>query len=101
MDTHEFLARAKLEVETLDAFIEAGWLLSGDDREQREFNELDVARVQLIHDLRLSFGVNDEGVAIVLHLIDQLHGMRQLLRNMLAAGGPRSAEALSAVDPNE
>jgi chaperone modulatory protein CbpM len=42
--------------------------------------------VQLIKDLKVDFGVNDEGIAIILHLIDQLHGLRCLLRDIQAVG---------------
>ena len=49
------------------------------------FSDMDVARAHLIRDLKGDFGVNDEGVDIILHLVDQLHGLRrafaQLHRN--------------------
>ena len=43
-----------------------------------------LGRARLIHDLKVDFGVNDEGIAIVLHLLDQLHGLRCLLRDIHA-----------------
>jgi chaperone modulatory protein CbpM len=81
MNRHEFLTRAQLQPETLQAFITAGWLLPHGER--RELDELDLARAQLIRDLKGDFGVNDAGIPIVLHLLDQLHGVRRLLRDML------------------
>jgi len=36
------------------------------------FDEDDIARLQLIMDLKNDFGVNDESVPIILHLVDQL-----------------------------
>jgi chaperone modulatory protein CbpM len=42
------------------------------------------ARARLIRDLKVDFRVNDEGIAIVLHLLDQLHGLRCLLRDIHA-----------------
>jgi chaperone modulatory protein CbpM len=89
METREFLLRAQLEPQALQAFIEAGWLVPPNDDEHREFNDLDLARVRLIRELRMGFGVNDEGVGIVLHLLDQMHGMRLILRNVLAATAAR------------
>jgi chaperone modulatory protein CbpM len=43
------------------------------------FSDIDVARAHLIRDLKGDFGVNDEGVDIILHLVDQLHGLRRAL----------------------
>jgi chaperone modulatory protein CbpM len=52
---------------------------------------MDVARAHLIQDLKADLGVNDEGVDVILHLVDQLHGLRramaQLHENM--QGGSR------------
>jgi chaperone modulatory protein CbpM len=41
-------------------------------------------RVRLIRDLQVDFGLNAEGIAIVLHLLDQLHGLRSPLRDICA-----------------
>jgi chaperone modulatory protein CbpM len=43
---------------------------------------MDVARARLIDDLKSGFGVNDEGVDVILHLVDQLHGMRRALAQL-------------------
>ena len=37
------------------------------------FDMEDLARILLIKDLKEDFGVNDESIPIILHLIDQLH----------------------------
>jgi chaperone modulatory protein CbpM len=85
MDDREFLGRARLEAEALEAWIEAGWLMISRDSERREFTEIDLARAQLIHDLRGDLGVNDEGVGVILDLIDKLHGIRRTLGQLLSA----------------
>jgi chaperone modulatory protein CbpM len=36
-----------------------------------------MARARLIQDLTREFGVNNEGIDVILHLVDQLHGMRR------------------------
>ena len=92
METREFLAQAQLEPETLAAFVEAGWLLPRGELENCEFSDLDVARAQLIRDLKQALGVNDAGIPIVLHLVDQLHGMRRILRELLSAIAEREQE---------
>ena len=52
---------------------------------ERDFTELDLARARLIHDLKHNMGVNDEGLDVILHLIDQMHGLRRALAQALAS----------------
>lgn len=52
-------------------FIDEEWL-TPIDRETIMLDEEDVCRILLIHDLRERFGVNEEGIPIILHLVDQL-----------------------------
>jgi chaperone modulatory protein CbpM len=84
METQEFVNRSHLDAPTLNAWIEAEWLAPVTGQKTFLFSEADLARARLIQDLRLDFGVNDEGIAIVLHLLDQLHGLRCLLRDIHA-----------------
>ena len=44
-------------------------------------SDMDLSRANLIHDLKDKMGVNDEGLGVILHLLDQMHA----LRNALAA----------------
>jgi chaperone modulatory protein CbpM len=85
MDQHEFLRRACLEAETLDTFIATGWIVCSSESGGQQFTDLDVARAQLIHDLQHDMGVNDEGIGVILDLIDKLHGMRRTLGTLLSA----------------
>lgn len=57
---------------TIIHFIEEEWI-TPIDRELSMLDEEDVCRILLIHDLQEKFGVNDEGVPLILHLIDQLN----------------------------
>jgi chaperone modulatory protein CbpM len=84
MEKEEFIGRAHLDTPTLNAWIEAEWLMPLSSGKALVFSEADLARARLIRDLKQDFGVNDEGVAIVLHLLDQLHGLRCLLRDIHA-----------------
>jgi chaperone modulatory protein CbpM len=72
METKEFIDRLHLDIPTLNAWIEAEWLLPLTSRERLLFSEAYLARARLIRDLKVDFGVNDEGIAIVLHFLDQL-----------------------------
>jgi chaperone modulatory protein CbpM len=82
MGNRDTLANARFEVEVVETWIEAGWLAPPDSVEGR-LSEIDLARAQLIHDLKHHLGVNDEGVPIILDLIDQVHGLRRAMRELL------------------
>jgi chaperone modulatory protein CbpM len=83
MRTSEFLMQSRLDAQALDAWIEAGWLRPRGNRSSREFSDIDLARARLIGDLRRDLGVNDEAVPIVLDLVDQIHGLRRLVRELV------------------
>lgn len=53
-------------------FIEEEWI-NPIDRELKMLDEEDVCRILLINDLQEKFGVNDEAVPVILHLVDQLN----------------------------
>src|ERR671917_1493255 len=78
--SREFLLRARVDAASREAWTEAGWLLPERAGPERAFSELDLARARLIRDLREGMGVNDEGVAVVLDLLDQVHGLRRAPR---------------------
>jgi chaperone modulatory protein CbpM len=90
MDGGEFLMRVRLDPQVLEAWIVAGWLMPRGRGAMREFADVDVARACLILDLR-KLGVNDDGIPIVLDLVDQVHGLRRILRELLAAMNEQSS----------
>ena len=55
------------------------------DGDGERFSEADLARARLIRDLKTDMGVNDEGVTVILDLVDQVHGLRRILRELLSA----------------
>jgi len=73
---------APFEVEAIQAWIEVGWLAAPASGENG-LSEIDLARAHLIHDLQHRLGVNDEGVPIILDLIDQMHGLRRAMRELM------------------
>jgi chaperone modulatory protein CbpM len=79
----EFLLRAHLEHQSVETWIAAGWLVPPQTEPEPVFSDVDVARAQLIRDLREDFGVNDEGVSVILHLVDQMHGLRRTMQDLL------------------
>jgi chaperone modulatory protein CbpM len=86
MNKQEFLTHAGLQVQTLELWLDQRWLVPDQTSAEITFSETDVARAHLIRDLKSDFGVNDEGVDVILHLVDQLHGLRgafeQLHKNL-------------------
>lgn len=85
IETREFLLRARLDRAALDAWIEAGWLVPQHEAQFGGFSEIDIARARLIGDLKQTMGINDEGVDVILDLIDQIHGLRRTMRDLLSS----------------
>ncbi len=79
MTKQEFLIKADLQEQTLEFWLEQRWLIPDESASEARFSECDIARASLIQELQRDFGVNDAGIELVLHLMDQLHGARQLL----------------------
>jgi chaperone modulatory protein CbpM len=77
------LDRTRLEIETLEVWIKEEWLIPREDAVGQKFSDADIARAHLIKDLKQDFGVNDEGIGVILNLIDQVHGLRRTLRDLL------------------
>src|SRR5579864_336370 len=55
--------------------IAAGWA----------FTEVDVARVELILEIRRDFAVDDEAMPLVLGLLDQVYSLRRQMRRLCGA----------------
>ncbi len=79
----EFLHRAGLDQETLQVWIEEQWLIPSSTAPDQAFSDADLARAELIRELRHDLGVNDEGVGVVLALLDQVHSLRNALGETL------------------
>jgi chaperone modulatory protein CbpM len=79
----DFLDRTHLDRETLEVWIEEEWLIPGRKAPEVAFSEADVARAELIRDLMQDLGVNNQGIGVILHLLDQMHGLRRALAGTL------------------
>ncbi|NGX93908.1 MAG: hypothetical protein G4V63_01235 [Candidatus Afipia apatlaquensis] len=82
MNKQEFLTYSGLQVQTLDLWLEQRWLIPEETSVGIQFSDIDVARARLIHDLKSDLGANDEGIDVILHLMDQLHGLRHALAQL-------------------
>jgi chaperone modulatory protein CbpM len=83
MTRTDFLARARLDQQTLDVWIEEEWLVPAVAGEEAAFSDADIARAHLILDLVEKLGVNSEGIGVILHLLDQVHGLRFAMAGLL------------------
>jgi chaperone modulatory protein CbpM len=85
MSRAEFLSLSGIEHETLGAWIEQEWLIPSGSSVEPSFTGIDIARARLIRELLVDFGVNTEGVGVILNLVDQLHGVRRTLAELRRA----------------
>ena len=85
----EFLERARLDRATLSVWIEEEWLIPSGAAGEPAFTDMDLARANLIHDLKDKMGVNDAGLSVALHLLDQMHALRRALAAALESARDR------------
>jgi chaperone modulatory protein CbpM len=95
----DFLERAHLDRQTLEVWIEEEWLIPTRTESDLAFSEADLARAKLIRDLTEDLGVNAEGVGIVLHLLDQVHGLRRAMAEVLNSLHQQSGATTGVPDP--
>jgi len=69
----------------LQAWVERGWVHAQPSQEDWEFQDIDVARVRLIHDLRHDLAVQEETMPLVLSLLDQVYTLRGQMRAVARA----------------
>jgi chaperone modulatory protein CbpM len=65
MEQTEFFRPAPVDDETLEQWVEAGWLTQHKNLSGQRFSDVDFARARLIRDLQ-DLGVNDDSIPIVL-----------------------------------
>jgi chaperone modulatory protein CbpM len=85
MNETEFRLCLEIDVTVLNVWIEQGWVVPAELERERQFRDCDVARGRLILDLINRMGVNDAGVDVAMGLLDQVHGLRSTLRDLMAA----------------
>jgi chaperone modulatory protein CbpM len=107
MITFESLHIAGLDEAELGRWIEAAWVRAHGVRGAWEFEEVDVARIRLIHTLRHEMEIGEPAMPVVLSLLDQLYDLRRNAARLNAALADLPSEArllilkkLSAGDPS-
>ena len=74
-----------LSADQLTRYITAGVVAPVQSEQGPLFRDLDVARLSLVVDLAEGYHLDEEALAMVLSLVDQLHGLRGDMRAMLDA----------------
>ena len=78
---------AGLQRTEVTRWIENRWILperQGDEG-RWEFHEVDIARVELILEIRREFTVDDEAMELLLGLLDQVYSLRRQMRRLCDA----------------
>lgn len=89
MTKQEFLTTSGLQVQILEFWLDQGWLMPEETDGGALFSEADIARAHLIRELKDDMGANDPGIDVILHLMDQVHGLRRLIGDLrLQMGQP-------------
>lgn len=71
--------QAFMDREDLEDFIARGWVKPNRDEKDFVFEDIDVARIRLVYELRTDMDLHSDGMDIVLSLMDQLYETRARL----------------------
>jgi chaperone modulatory protein CbpM len=74
-----------LEEAELVAWIERRWVRAEPAAGGYAFEEVDIARIRLIHEIRRECAVDDEALDVVLSLLDQVYRLRRQLKALSGA----------------
>ena len=78
----EFLQQTGLDDNTLELWLSEEWIIPAQADEDIAFSEADLARAKLIRELAHDMGINQPGIGVVLHLLDQVHSLRRALAGL-------------------
>jgi chaperone modulatory protein CbpM len=78
-------------------WIENRWVLPERRGGGWVFHEVDIARVELIIEIRREWALDDEAMPLVLGLLDQVYDLRRQLRRLCDAIAAQPAETRTAI----
>ena len=76
---------AELDAAELARWVENRWVLPEREGEAWLFREVDIARVELILEVRREFSSGDDAMALALGLLDQVYSLRRQMRRLCQA----------------
>ena len=86
IDLDQLMRRfAGLERTEVLRWVEQRWLLPEQQNGRWVFHDVDIARVELILEIRRGFVVEDETMSLVLGLLDQVYSLRRQMRRLAGA----------------
>ena len=93
---------AELDRAELARWIERRWIVpetrpADGEAEIWLFREVDIARVELILDIRREFTVDEETLSLVLGLLDQVYSLRRQMRRLCGAIESQPGEIRDAI----
>ncbi len=74
-----------LDVVELERWIDERWVLPENAGAGYVFHEVDVARVQLIVELKHDLALDEDAIAVALRLLDQVYALRRRLKGVTEA----------------
>jgi chaperone modulatory protein CbpM len=78
----EFLQHTGLDENTLELWLTEEWIIPAQAEHDVAFSDADLARAELIRELANDMGVNQQGISVALHLLDQVHSLRRALAGL-------------------
>ena len=88
---------SSLDAAELARWVENRWVLPEREGESFLFREVDVARVELILEIRREYAVDDDALSLVLGLLDQIYGLRRQMRRLCDALESQPPEVQDAI----
>jgi chaperone modulatory protein CbpM len=79
-------------------WVENRWVLPDQHGGSWAFHEVDIARVELILEIRREWALDDEAIPLVLGLLDQVYELRRQLRRLCDAVAAQPAEIQGAIE---
>lgn len=76
------MLQARIDRQTLEDYIARQWLRPVEHPSGWYFEDIDIARLELVCHLAQDINVNDEGMEVVLSLLDQLYGTRAHMQKL-------------------
>ncbi|MGR3322585.1 MAG: MerR family transcriptional regulator [Pseudooceanicola sp.] len=97
-EEHEVVSRVpSVTLRELRSWVREGWVRPREGTAGPLFDEIDVARIRLVCDLRKDLAVPVDTLPVILSLIDQLHATRRDLRCLAEAVAGQSEERRAAI----
>jgi chaperone modulatory protein CbpM len=95
--TAAFCATLSIDEETLEVWTASGWLEPRRVSGEPLFSDVDEARGRFIFALQRDMGINDSGIGVILDLVDQIHGLRGTMQELVEALGEQPEDIRRAI----